>query len=535
MAPRSGRVRDLEPASPSAGARGPLPRRSLRTRSRSCSTPTARPRRSFRSRCLRPLPRGPVPADQRGLDALGGAADERQPTRDPSSPYLASSIDAQALLRLRRHRDRPLLRAAGAAGRRAAHRSDSTCPSTPATSCVAYLVADLARAHRRAPQARDPRAPRAADVVAPCLAQLGDRRDRRAVGPLSRRYFETRLAEEWARHRRYGVAAGRRAASTSTTSSGSTTPSDTPRETRRSGGSARSCGRRSARATWPAATAARSSPSSSPRPRRGRRSRSPTASGARSSASRSQSEGQVVPRHGLRRRRRHERAAPRIGAPAPLSGRQGALSRQGRGPQPRRGCGRSGGAAETARRTLAITRSAAALAIQADRQDARRRAPRRRRSASRSGSRSSRRPARAQRRVVRPARRARPGCRARAPARARARASADRSEAGAHARVPPPRAAPRPGRPSRAATPRAAGLAHRRERLGLRPREPQRDAERLGPRRRDDAPSRRLARTRAALPRPPSSGPACPRGRPRAARSRGPRRRRVTATIRASA
>ena len=85
-------------------------------------------------------------------------------------------------------------------------------------------------------------------------------------GLFARRYFETRLAEEWARHRRYAVARLGRALRPRPLQEDQRHPRARRPATWRSAGSARSCARPSARATSPAATAARSSPCSFRKP-----------------------------------------------------------------------------------------------------------------------------------------------------------------------------------------------------------------------------------------------------------------------------
>ena len=266
----------------------PLPRRV----SRPAADPPARLPGGLRDPAaleLRPLPRRPVAADPRGLDSRArGRSGAARPARDDAAPYLGEHIDAQAAPAVRRHRDRPLVRARCELLPGTARRSSLHLPLYSGDMPRGLPVARLDRADRRArARARSARllAPLTASLHAsrnweiavtdelsgPLLAPLLRDPPRRGVGPappVRRRPSRSR-------------------SSTSTTSRRSTTPSGMAPATWRSADSARSSAPPCARATSPAATAAKSSPSSSRRPAPARPSPSPTASAALSSASRS--------------------------------------------------------------------------------------------------------------------------------------------------------------------------------------------------------------------------------------------------------
>lgn len=136
--------------------------------------------------------------------ALSGAADERQPTRDPSSPYLGALIDGKALLEFaatetdRSFAPRDLL--AGSPPTQRLH-----LPLYSGDTLVAYLSLISPRPIEESHK-RDIRA-----LLSPLTSSLHASRNWEIAvtdelsGLYSRRYFETRLAEEWARHRRYGA------------------------------------------------------------------------------------------------------------------------------------------------------------------------------------------------------------------------------------------------------------------------------------------------------------------------------------------
>jgi diguanylate cyclase (GGDEF)-like protein len=133
---------------------------------------------------------------------LGGPSDERRPVRDPTSPFIGEHVDSRAVLRF------------------AATETDRSfapmdlLPGTEPTSrlhlplysgdvLLAYLTlvsTESIDAHRKA----ELRA-----LLAPLTASLYASRNWEIAvtdelsGLSARRYFETRLTEEWARHRRY--------------------------------------------------------------------------------------------------------------------------------------------------------------------------------------------------------------------------------------------------------------------------------------------------------------------------------------------
>ena len=317
-------------------------------------------------------------------------------------------------------------------------------------------------------------------------------------GLFARRYFETRLAEEWARHRRYespvsvalfdldhfkkindtlGHGAGDMAI-------------------RRFGEILRATVRASDLA---AATGARSSPCSFPETGSAARpSPSPTACAARSSASASKARASafqvtvsagVADTHELledergqllfradkalyaakdegRNRARlwtdRRRVAARAPLPAELS-RRGARAGGETGRRRPAGAGRESRGSRSPPPPTGPTRIRRAHAELAERAAAFPREP--------------------AQRIVRSVAHARPAA----------------ASSGANGAVP---VQTRRARPSR--------LPHRPQRVGPRPGQAQRDAERLGPRRRRRSPSRRPSRTRAGRRRPRSSGPAFP-------------------------
>ena len=135
---------------------------------------------------------------------LGGPAEDRRPRRDPAHPYLGALIDSKALLQFaatetdRSFAPRELLM--GAPPTQHLH-----LPLYSGDTLVAYLslfsperVEESHKAEIRA-------------LLAPLTSSLHASRNWEIAvtdelsGLFSRRYFETRLAEEWARHLRYGA------------------------------------------------------------------------------------------------------------------------------------------------------------------------------------------------------------------------------------------------------------------------------------------------------------------------------------------
>jgi diguanylate cyclase (GGDEF)-like protein len=132
----------------------------------------------------------------------GDSPAQRRPTRDPKHPYLGERIDARAVLRFAAtETDRsfaPMELLPGAAPTQRLH-----LPLYSGDVLVAYLTLVSS-------QPVDER--RKADIralLAPLTASLNASRNWEIAvtdelsGLSARRYFETRLAEEWARHRRY--------------------------------------------------------------------------------------------------------------------------------------------------------------------------------------------------------------------------------------------------------------------------------------------------------------------------------------------
>jgi diguanylate cyclase (GGDEF)-like protein len=135
---------------------------------------------------------------------LGGPADDRRPRRDPSNSYLGALIDSKALLEFaatetdRSFAPRDLL--AGSPPTQRLH-----LPLYSGDTLVAYLSLispqPIEESHKR-----DIRA-----LLAPLTSSLHASRNWEIAvtdelsGLYSRRYFETRLTEEWARHLRYGA------------------------------------------------------------------------------------------------------------------------------------------------------------------------------------------------------------------------------------------------------------------------------------------------------------------------------------------
>ncbi len=133
---------------------------------------------------------------------LHGNASERRPTRDAAHPYLKEMIDSRAVLQFAAtETDRsfaPLQLLPGSPPTQHLH-----LPLYSGDSLVAYLtlgstepIGEQRKAEIRA-------------LLAPLTASLHASRNweiavtDELTGLSARRYFETRLAEEWARHRRY--------------------------------------------------------------------------------------------------------------------------------------------------------------------------------------------------------------------------------------------------------------------------------------------------------------------------------------------
>jgi len=132
----------------------------------------------------------------------GPSSAERRPTLDPSHPYLGESIDARALLKFAAtETDRsfaPLELLPGAPATQRLH-----LPLYTGDDLIAYLVLVSTETidERRKSEIRALLAPLTASLHASRNWQIAVTDE--LSGLSSRRYFETRLAEEWARHRRY--------------------------------------------------------------------------------------------------------------------------------------------------------------------------------------------------------------------------------------------------------------------------------------------------------------------------------------------
>jgi len=133
---------------------------------------------------------------------LSGPADDRRPVRDPTSPFLGEHVDSRAVLRFAAtETDRsfaPMDLLPGAEPTSRLH-----LPLYRGDVLLAYLTivsTEPIDAHRKA----ELRA-----LLAPLTASLQASRNWEIAvtdelsGLSARRYFETRLSEEWARHRRY--------------------------------------------------------------------------------------------------------------------------------------------------------------------------------------------------------------------------------------------------------------------------------------------------------------------------------------------
>ena len=135
---------------------------------------------------------------------LSGTAEDRRPRREPAHPYLGALIDSKALLQFaatetdRSFAPRELL--AGAPPTQNLH-----LPLYSGDTLVAYLALfspEPIEEHHKA----EIRA-----LLAPLTSSLHASRNWEIAvtdelsGLFSRRYFETRLAEEWSRHLRYGA------------------------------------------------------------------------------------------------------------------------------------------------------------------------------------------------------------------------------------------------------------------------------------------------------------------------------------------
>ena len=134
----------------------------------------------------------------------GNGPDERRPTRAAEHPYLGEMIDSRAVLRFAAtETDRsfaPMQLLPGAATTERLH-----LPLYSGDSLVAYLTLG-------SPEPVDEgRKAEIRALLAPLTASLHASRNWEIAvtdelsGLFSRRYFETRLAEEWARHLRYGA------------------------------------------------------------------------------------------------------------------------------------------------------------------------------------------------------------------------------------------------------------------------------------------------------------------------------------------
>jgi diguanylate cyclase (GGDEF)-like protein len=134
---------------------------------------------------------------------LGGPAEDRRPQRDPDNKHLGALIDANALLQF----------AATETDRSFAPRELLPGEPTKQLRLPLYsgntLVAFLALVSPEPVEERQKAEIRA--LLAPLTASLHASRNWEIAvtdelsGLFSRRYFETRLAEEWARHLRYGA------------------------------------------------------------------------------------------------------------------------------------------------------------------------------------------------------------------------------------------------------------------------------------------------------------------------------------------
>jgi diguanylate cyclase (GGDEF)-like protein len=132
----------------------------------------------------------------------GDTPEERRPTRDPAHPYLRELIDSRALLRFAAtETDRSFAPKELLPGSEPTQRLH--LPLYSGDILVAYLtlgstepIGEQRKAEIRA-------------LLAPLTASLHASRNWEIAvtdelsGLFARRYFETRLAEEWARHRRY--------------------------------------------------------------------------------------------------------------------------------------------------------------------------------------------------------------------------------------------------------------------------------------------------------------------------------------------
>lgn len=135
---------------------------------------------------------------------LGGPTEDRRPRRDPAHPYLGALIDSKALMQFaatetdRSFAPRELL--IGAPLTQHLH-----LPLYSGDTLVAYLSLfspeTIEESHKAEIRA----------LLAPLTSSLHASRNWEIAvtdelsGLFSRRYFETRLAEEWARHLRYGA------------------------------------------------------------------------------------------------------------------------------------------------------------------------------------------------------------------------------------------------------------------------------------------------------------------------------------------
>jgi diguanylate cyclase (GGDEF)-like protein len=134
---------------------------------------------------------------------LAGPPEDRRPVRDPTSPFIGEHVDSKAVLRYAAtETDRsfaPMDLLPGSEPTRRLH-----LPLYSGDVLLAYLTlvsTEPIDAHRKA----ELRA-----LLAPLTASLHASRNWEIAvtdelsGLSARRYFETRLGEEWARHRRYG-------------------------------------------------------------------------------------------------------------------------------------------------------------------------------------------------------------------------------------------------------------------------------------------------------------------------------------------
>lgn len=135
---------------------------------------------------------------------LGGPSEDRRPRRDPANPHLGALIDSKALLQFaatetdRSFTPRDLM--AGSPPTQRLH-----LPLYSGDLLVAYLLLispqPIEERHKAEIRA----------LLAPLTSSLHASRNWEIAvtdelsGLYSRRYFETRLAEEWARHLRYGA------------------------------------------------------------------------------------------------------------------------------------------------------------------------------------------------------------------------------------------------------------------------------------------------------------------------------------------